>query len=255
MEKECQACHVPKPLEEFRKHRSTPDGYTHICLECLRAQRGPVLDLTPDEKRERQLAKLRQRHADDPAYRERHRGHQIKTAYGLLPEQYEALVDRQDGLCAICRKPPGKRALHIDHNHETGAIRGLLCFECNSGLGKFGDDPELLRVALRYLGKPAEIVVTRDVQSRVRAQCGTMSGYMRHGRLGEPKCEACMRAKREYERQRRRDRAAGRERKRRVEAVCGTTSGYVRHYKLGEKPCEACKAAMSEYHINRRASR
>jgi hypothetical protein len=81
--------------------------------------------VTLDEKRERQLAKLRQRHADDPAYRERHRGHQIKTAYGLLPEQYEALVDRQDGLCAICRKPPGKRALHIDHNHETEDPEGL----------------------------------------------------------------------------------------------------------------------------------
>jgi hypothetical protein len=254
--KECQGCHVPKPLKDFKRHPKTPDGRTHLCLECLQARRGPVLDLTPDEKRERQLAKLRKRHATDPEYRERHRGHQIKTAYGLLPEQYQALVDKQDGLCAICRGPSTDgRALHIDHNHETGAVRGLLCFECNSGLGKFGDDLETLRAALRYLVKPAEIVVTRDVHPRVRTQCGTVSGYTRQRRLGEDACESCLRAKREYDRKMRAERAAGRERKRRVEAVCGTPSGYVRHYKLGEKPCEACKAAMSEYNINRRASR
>jgi hypothetical protein len=256
MEKECQACHVPKPLEEFRKHRNTPDGHTHICLECLRAQRGPLLDLTPDEKRKRRLAKIRQRHASDPEYRKRHRGHQIKTAYGLLPEQYQALVDRQDGLCAICHQPPSDdRALHIDHNHETGAIRGLLCFSCNASLGHFGDDPTRLRAAAHYLETCVPIVVERDVRQRARAQCGTMSGYSRHAALGEPRCESCLRAKREYDRKMRAERATGRERKRRVEAVCGTTSGYVRHYKLGEKPCEACKAAMSEYHINRRASR
>jgi hypothetical protein len=256
MEKECQACHVPKPLEEFRKHRSTPDGRTHICLECLRAQRGPVLDLTPEERRERQLAKLRERHATDPEYRERHRAHQIKTAYGLLPEQYRALVDRQNGLCAICRQPPSDgKALHIDHSHETKAIRGLLCFSCNASIGHFGEDPARLRAAAHYLETVEPIVIERDIPQRVRAQCGTMGGYTHHRSAGEPQCESCKRAKRDYERERKRARAAGRERKRRVEAVCGTTSGYVRHYKLGEKPCEACKAAMSEYHINRRASR
>jgi hypothetical protein len=215
-----------------------------------------VLSLTPDERRERQLAKTRERHATDPEYRERHRGHQIKAAYGLLPEQYRALVDRQNGVCAICGQPPPEdKSLHIDHCHDTEAIRGLLCFSCNTSIGHFGEDPARLRAAAHYLETVEPITVDRDVRPRVRAQCGTVSGYSRHSRLGEKPCDPCLRAKREYELERKRARAAGRERKRRVEAVCGTTSGYVRHYKLGEKPCEACKTAMSEYHINRRASR
>lgn len=54
----------------------------------------------------------------------------------------------QDGLCAICRTAP---AVHVDHDHETGAVRALLCFNCNGGLGQFKDDPYLLRMAAFYV--------------------------------------------------------------------------------------------------------
>ena len=59
------------------------------------------------------------------------------------------MVETQEGKCCICQKVPNE--LHIDHNHDTGKIRGLLCFNCNTSLGKFEDSEELLMQAILYL--------------------------------------------------------------------------------------------------------
>ena len=58
------------------------------------------------------------------------------------------MLRKQDGVCAICRTAP---AAHVDHDHGTGAVRALLCFNCNGGLGQFKDDPEVLREAADYV--------------------------------------------------------------------------------------------------------
>jgi hypothetical protein len=71
--------------------------------------------------------------------------------YGISLERYAALVAAQNGVCAICSQPPGKRRLAVDHCHTTKAIRGLLCVNCNTAIGKLNDDPELLRRAIAYL--------------------------------------------------------------------------------------------------------
>ena len=60
------------------------------------------------------------------------------------------MLERQAGLCPICRRGLGDKP-HVDHDHETGEVRGLLCFTCNVGLGNFGDDVERLRRGARYL--------------------------------------------------------------------------------------------------------
>lgn len=61
----------------------------------------------------------------------------LKWRYGITPEQWQALHDEQGGLCGICRGPQqGGKRLSIDHNHETGLVRGLLCFRCNLMVGK-----------------------------------------------------------------------------------------------------------------------
>lgn len=77
----------------------------------------------------------------------------MKSEWGMTPEDYHRMLSGQGGGCAICGTfdPRGRGRFHVDHDHATGRIRGLLCNECNFGLGKFGDNPELLRRALAYL--------------------------------------------------------------------------------------------------------
>lgn len=74
--------------------------------------------------------------------------------YGITSNQYDALLVAQAGLCAICKRPEkarSKKFLAVDHDHNTGEIRGLLCHKCNAGLGHFDEDSDLLADALAYL--------------------------------------------------------------------------------------------------------
>lgn len=79
--------------------------------------------------------------------------YKLRTRYNMTIDDYEALKASQENRCAICRVHESelKRALHIDHDHATGRVRGLVCFACNTGMGKLGDDPALLRKAADYL--------------------------------------------------------------------------------------------------------
>ena len=80
----------------------------------------------------------------------------LKYRYGLAIEDYEAMNDLQEGRCAICRNKEEKRdRLSVDHDHITGAVRGLLCGTCNTALGSMKDDPEIFERAAKYLrGEP-----------------------------------------------------------------------------------------------------
>jgi Recombination endonuclease VII len=112
----------------------------------------------------------KQRYANDAEYRERtlargsawrranrdklsarNRDKYMKRRYGISRADYDALFERQGGVCAICRKR-SKERLCVDHCHVTGMIRGLLCRKCNFGLGSLCDDQRALVAALAYLG-------------------------------------------------------------------------------------------------------
>ena len=72
--------------------------------------------------------------------------------YGISPEQYYDLYQQQGGKCKICGAEASEgKYLCIDHNKETGEVRGLLCRECNVGLGMFKDSPDVIKKALKYL--------------------------------------------------------------------------------------------------------
>jgi hypothetical protein len=76
----------------------------------------------------------------------------LKRKYGLTPQDYAAMLERQNGQCAICQAEPSPNlGLSVDHCHATGVVRGLLCAACNRALGQFQDDLERLRRALDYL--------------------------------------------------------------------------------------------------------
>jgi|SRR5665213_489204 len=84
-----------------------------------------------------------------------------KSQYGLTRDDYEALLQSQNGVCAICKKEEKSRdsrsgkvkGFHVDHNHANGKVRGLLCDLCNKGLGLFRDSPQFLESAIIYLEK------------------------------------------------------------------------------------------------------
>src|SRR5208282_2479817 len=98
------------------------------------------------------LKDYEQKRKSDPKRRAAHKHYQRKHRYGISPEEYAALVERAGGRCELCGRKfrSGKRPIHIDHDHETGKIRGLLYPGCNTALGILGDRPGIER-ALAYL--------------------------------------------------------------------------------------------------------
>ena len=71
--------------------------------------------------------------------------------YDITADEYDEMLGCQDGGCKICGKSFERVKLAVDHDHNTGKVRGILCENCNRGLGMFKDDPELLKSAVQYL--------------------------------------------------------------------------------------------------------
>jgi len=82
---------------------------------------------------------------------ELNRKYRLRAKYGMSLEEYDALFAEQLERCAICREKQQYKRLAVDHDHLTGEIRGLLCENCNAGLGRFMDDRLLLARAAEYL--------------------------------------------------------------------------------------------------------
>jgi hypothetical protein len=89
--------------------------------------------------------------------------------YGLTPEGFDALLASQGGRCAICRSKSPKSVRNgtwcVDHDHVTGQVRGLLCSPCNRGVGMLGDDPKVLRAALRYVERHRQMELFQGRQA------------------------------------------------------------------------------------------
>jgi len=109
--------------------------------------------------RDRINATLRDRYATDPAYRakviaariKKGRRVQLRYNYGMSLEEFDQLLAEQHNACAICGLTSSE-TLCVDHCHDTGKVRGLLCRRCNSGLGFYDDDPAFMSKAVAYLG-------------------------------------------------------------------------------------------------------
>lgn len=88
-----------------------------------------------------------------PAGRSSYRNSELIRKYGITLSQYEGILASQGGACSICgtSEPKGRGSFNVDHDHVTGRVRALLCHHCNTGLGAFHDNPELLVSAAKYL--------------------------------------------------------------------------------------------------------
>lgn len=143
--KTCKVCSVEQPITEFASDWSKKGQKYYRRHQCRSCER----------KRSREF------HAANKAYiRARHSGQQVTAKYGLSPEMYDKMLAEQGGVCAICKTScaTGKR-LAVDHDHSCcpgkktcgKCVRGLLCTRCNTALGSFKDDVELLARATNYL--------------------------------------------------------------------------------------------------------
>lgn len=112
----------------------TKRGQTHWCCEDCRPAR-----------RNEAMTRYRTSNRDTIANRT------MRLKYGLTIEEYEVIFDAQGGVCAVCGTPPNGRRLDVDHHHGSGRVRGLLCNNCNRGIGHLREDPDLLAAALAYL--------------------------------------------------------------------------------------------------------
>lgn len=105
----------------------------------------------------------RERKATRPeVYKEQGFARSLRVKYGLTVQEWERLLELQGRKCPICSKALTRKNTHVDHDHKTGIIRGLLCFECNTGIGKFHDSIERLLAAVTYLQSPPPEVTLRS---------------------------------------------------------------------------------------------
>lgn len=112
--------------------------------------------LTAKERRRRACERAKKFYKENPDY---NKNIKLKAAYGITLEEYNAFSTFCEGVCVICEnKCPSGRRLAVDHDHKTGVIRGLLCINCNKGLGNFKDNTELLQKAISYLTAYKEAV-------------------------------------------------------------------------------------------------
>ena len=112
--KKCTQCGAVKEKKDFSKAKHGKDGLKSQCKDCSRS-------------------------------------YEMQRVYGITLDTYDAMLAAQNGRCAICNTETTKGRFAIDHCHTTGKVRGLLCFDCNTGIGKLKDDPSLLLTAYNYL--------------------------------------------------------------------------------------------------------
>lgn len=120
---ECAKCRNPFPLEGFPKGRARRDGSPRYayCKTC---------------------------------HSEYQRAQRFRTFFHITVEEYEKILALQGGVCAICKLPPKKMRLAVDHDHKTGLIRGLLCSICNRAIARFRDDLERFKACVEYFTTP-----------------------------------------------------------------------------------------------------
>jgi hypothetical protein len=139
-ELDCRRCGAVKPVSDFYPHAKTARGYQYWCKTCCL-----------------EVRKERAKTPVDPKIIRKWK----MAEYGITPADYDQMFEAQHGRCAICGREgrpwapkvsmkERKHHLVVDHDHATGRVRALLCWNCNCGLGHFREDPEILAAAIRY---------------------------------------------------------------------------------------------------------
>ena len=132
-ERTCYNCKKTQDISQFCKSKHVLGGYGRECNECA------------IERRKR--------------YAKNHARYARKKRYGISEEKYQSMLAEQNGKCLICKK---KKSLVVDHSHNSGEIRALLCIKCNSGIGMFEENIGNISNAITYLLRFAIVGDERD---------------------------------------------------------------------------------------------
>ena len=138
--KACSHCKQELPLDQFYDQKGKANGKTSWCKKCMGNR----------------VAEKRKDPVQKALWKEYGRRSTLKKRYGITADEYDAMAASQGGVCAICStntsggRGPGSR-LAVDHHHDTGKVRALLCSMCNQGIGMFKENVEVMQKAIDYL--------------------------------------------------------------------------------------------------------
>lgn len=149
--KTCTKCKVTRPREEFRKQPQNKDGLQSHCKFCQNAAK----ENWRKRNIERVNAHAKGLYLSNPI---RAKGRQVQKFFKGLSwqesfDKYQSMLKEQNNACEICKTKDHMRALHIDHCHKSGKVRGLLCHNCNLTLGRMNESVELFQAVISYLNK------------------------------------------------------------------------------------------------------
>ena len=194
--KTCAACSESKALSDFGRDNRRPDGRNPYCRPCVNEKSRHRYENKPEVRKQKKIqaaswhtanreksrtaaqkwreenrAYLKERKAEDYAANKDEivtilRDHAFQRKFGITLETRDQLAAHQDGQCAICGAEESAltKRLAVDHDHGTGRVRGLLCQNCNLGLGHFRDDTGVLLAAINYLAQATTRGACADCQ-------------------------------------------------------------------------------------------
>lgn len=136
--KVCLKCNLDKDISEYYFSYNKKFDKNYIRRECKKCENLRSREYHNKNKEKRKA---------------QHKEWRNKTKYGLASGEYELILKSQNGVCAICKNKSERKNLAVDHSHKTGNVRGLLCNNCNNGLGRFMDNKSFLMAAIEYLNK------------------------------------------------------------------------------------------------------
>ncbi len=152
--KTCSQCGktLPATLEYFYYHKNTRFETRSECKECSRLSTRVAYLKNRDQNREKTNSRSREYYR---ANKEKRRSYLIRKNFNTSERFIRDLMDKQKGCCAICGvslvSPDSSKSFNVDHCHETGVIRGLLCHKCNVGIGMFQDNVDIIKNIITYL--------------------------------------------------------------------------------------------------------
>lgn len=177
--KKCSHCKSEKPISDFYKNNKTKDGYSYPCKSCIKIYQNKTKKHLKDyykkyyEQNKKKLVQkykkyyiknrtklLKQSKNYHLSHKNKYKNNRLLKNFGISLKEYKRLLKNQKSVCAICGKKEinlgfhGKiKNLSVDHDHNSKVIRGLLCDNCNHGIGCFKDNIKIMKKAIKYLEK------------------------------------------------------------------------------------------------------